>query len=394
VKCVLTTAFRWGRVQDYKKNESRHVFGTGLVMLSPDEEFTVLNLSGETPKRPKKIQSLALFLGPDFMTDEFHVETSDHTRLNLRLSYNWQFSVESKSKEDVLKIFSVPDFVGDACKAIASRVRAGVASKTFDEFHKNSAKIIRSAVFGKDEKDSIRDEFHFSSNNLLITNIDIQAVEPIDEELRSSLQTSSKLAVKITTDAMEADARQKASILDQKAHVELEKSQLESEQESEKQRKKLLEIQAQSKAVETSGLAVAEAKAKAEAEQIRGESSINQAENKAKSQQILAERDLDLLQKQREAETGYKEKLNHLEVDRERQLSDLRANEFEKMVKAITPETLKAMAQAGPELQAKLLGALGAQSLIITDGKTPLNLLSGASNLVPLETPASVKKKK
>lgn len=33
-------------------------------------------------------------------------------------------------------LFSVPDFVGDACKAIASRIRGAVASVQFDDFHK------------------------------------------------------------------------------------------------------------------------------------------------------------------------------------------------------------------------------------------------------------------
>lgn len=36
------------------------------------------------------------------------------------------------------KIFSVPDFVGDACKAIASRIRGAVAGVQFDDFHKVS----------------------------------------------------------------------------------------------------------------------------------------------------------------------------------------------------------------------------------------------------------------
>ena len=33
-------------------------------------------------------------------------------------------------------LFSVPDFVGDASKAIASRIRGAVASVQFDDFHK------------------------------------------------------------------------------------------------------------------------------------------------------------------------------------------------------------------------------------------------------------------
>ena len=38
--------------------------------------------------------------------------------------------------KDAAKLFSVPDFVGDACKAIASRIRGAVAGVQFDDFHK------------------------------------------------------------------------------------------------------------------------------------------------------------------------------------------------------------------------------------------------------------------
>ena len=47
-------------------------------MLGPDEQFTVLNLSGGRPKREGIIATLSLGLGPDFMTDIVIVETSDH----------------------------------------------------------------------------------------------------------------------------------------------------------------------------------------------------------------------------------------------------------------------------------------------------------------------------
>lgn len=40
------------------------------------------------------------------------------------------------SEENKAKLFSVPDFVGDLCKAIASRVRGAVAGVKFDDFHK------------------------------------------------------------------------------------------------------------------------------------------------------------------------------------------------------------------------------------------------------------------
>ena len=52
-------------------------------MLEPDECFTLLNLSGGKPKREGVIKTIALSLGPDFMTDIVIVETSDHARLSL-----------------------------------------------------------------------------------------------------------------------------------------------------------------------------------------------------------------------------------------------------------------------------------------------------------------------
>lgn len=108
---------------------------------------------------------------------------------------------------EAAKLFSVPDFVGDACKAIASRVRGAVAQVPFDDFHKNSARVIRASVFGLDEKDKVKDSFIFKQNNLFITSIDIQSVEPVDQRTRDSLQKSVQLAIEITTNSQEAAAR-------------------------------------------------------------------------------------------------------------------------------------------------------------------------------------------
>lgn len=71
-------------------------------------------------------------------------------------------------------MFSVKDFVGDACKTIASRVRGAVSSITFEDFHHNSSVKIRESVFGRDEDGVIRNELFFPSNNLMITSVDIQ----------------------------------------------------------------------------------------------------------------------------------------------------------------------------------------------------------------------------
>lgn len=42
-------------------------------------------------------------------------------------------------------------------------------------------------------------------------------------------------------------------------------------------------------------------------------------------------------------------------------------------------ETIKAIAQAGFQMQARLLEALGIQSVLITDGRNPINLFGTAN---------------
>lgn len=370
------------QIYDYKEKKSRVVFGPELVMLGPDEHFTVLSLSGDKPKRPHVIKSIALMLGPDFMTDVVIVETADHARLSLKLSYNWHFEVQKGKADEAAKIFQVPDFVGDSCKAIASRVRGVVATVSFDNFHKHSAKIIRQAVFGVDEHDHVRNRFAFSSNNLVVTNIDIQSVEPVDQRTRDSLQKSVQLAIEITTKSQEAAARHEAERLEQEARGRLERQKINDEAEAEKARKDLLSLQAESSAVESTGQATAEAKARAESSTIEGEASVKQAQLRAEASKIRSEAELVQNKLRQEAQINHQKSLNDLELYKARELGQIESGKFASLVGAIGTDTITAIAQAGPEMQAKLLKGLGLQSFMITDGKSPINLFNAANGLV------------
>lgn len=370
------------QIYDYKEKTARVVFGPDLVMLGPDEHFTVISLSGGKPKKPNTIKTLSLLLGPDFMTDIITVETSDHARLQLQLSYNWFFDVDRANKDDAARLFQVPDFVGDACKSIASRVRGTVASVAFDEFHKNSARIIRSSVFGTDSHKKILDRFVFPQNKLVITNIDIQSVEPVDNKTRESLQKSVQLAIEITTKSQEASAKHKAELAEQEARGLLERQKIADQSSAEQSRRELLILQAESAEIETKGQATAEARAAAEAASIEGDASVKQAEFKSKAKKLEADANLEALKASHIAEIQHREQLDQLEITKSRELSEIESKKFHDIVSAIGADTIKSISMAGPEMQVKLLKSLGLQSIMITDGNSPINLFSTANGLV------------
>uniref|UniRef100_A0A6Q2YGF2 Major vault protein n=1 Tax=Esox lucius TaxID=8010 RepID=A0A6Q2YGF2_ESOLU len=371
------------QVYDYREKKARVVFGPEMVMLGPDEQFTVLSLSGDKPKRANVIKAVCLLLGPDFFTDIITIETADHARLQLQLSYNWHFDLKSPADAaQATALFSVPDFVGDACKAIASRVRGAVASVQFDDFHKNSNRIICSSVFGFDEKMAVRSNLRFPQNSLVISSVDIQSVEPVDQRTRDALQKSVQLAIEITTNSQEAAARHEAERLEQEARGRLERQKITDQAEAERTRKELLELEALSAAVESTGAAKAEAQSRAEAARIHGEAAVNEAKLKSEAQRIEAESELARLSKAREQELNYKAEMDRLEVEKQQKLAEIESNRFKELVNSIGADTLKEMARAGPELQVKLLQSLGLKSTLITDGSSPINLFSTASGLL------------
>ncbi|KAF6125901.1 major vault protein [Phyllostomus discolor] len=387
------------QVYDYREKRARVVFGPELVSLGPEEQFTVLSLSAGRPKRPHARRALCLLLGPDFFTDVITIETADHARLQLQLAYNWHFELrDRKDPQETAKLFSVPDFVGDACKAIASRVRGAVASVTFDDFHKNSARIIRTAVFGFETLEAkgsasealpqARDRAVFPQNGLVVSSVDVQSVEPVDQRTRDALQRSVQLAIEITTNSQEAAAKHEAQRLEQEARGRLERQKILDQSEAEKARRELLELEALSTAVESTGTAKAEAESRAEAARIEGQGSVLQAKLKAEALAIETEAELQRVQKVRELELVYARAQLELEVSKAQQLAEVEVKKFKQMTEALGPSTIRDLAVAGPEMQVKLLQSLGLKSTLITDGSTPVNLFNTALGLLGLGSEA------
>ncbi|XP_019849381.1 PREDICTED: major vault protein-like isoform X1 [Amphimedon queenslandica] len=364
------------QVYNYIEKTARVLFGPDLVVLDPHENFNVLSLSAGKPKKENALKTICLMLGPDFISDHITVETSDHARLKIAVSMNNEFRVERGNPESEAMLFSVPDFIGFACREVGvSKVRGKVASIPFEQFHKHSADIITAAVFGKNADGEVNKEVIFTANNLVITNIDIQSIEPIDYHMRDSLSKSVQMTIEISTKSIERSAQHEAQRTEQKAKGELERQKLQNEKEAEEARKELLELQAVAAAVESTGQAKAEAQAQAERLLIEGQSAIELAKLKAESTRIEMEAELTCQTKMQEAEVQFLREQSELQIKRAKDLSNIEVSKFSTLVSSMGKQTISRIAKAGPESKARLLQSLGIQSVLITDGKTPINMI-------------------
>jgi len=370
------------QVYDFKTKTGRVVFGPSMLILGPYEEFTVISLSGGRPKKEGAIKTLALQLGPDFMTDLVTVETSDHARLQIVLSYNWYFKFNRDDQKECQKMFQVPDFVGDVCKSVASRIRGAVSSVTFDDFHKKRKDLIQNAVFGTNPDGTPKPEFFLSTNNLCITSVDVQNPEPVDPRMRESLFKAQTLNIDITTRTSELNAHHQALLLEQESTGRLEIQKYNDQAQSEAAKKELLALKAENEGIKMKGKAIAIANAEAEAELIQVEAEVSQAKLKAEALRIESKAEANAIEQTNEAEVSHKKAIYDLEINKAKELADIEAKKFKELVKAMGKDTIVAMAKAGPESQAKLLKGLGLKGFLISDGKNPINLFNTANGML------------
>jgi major vault protein len=80
------------------------------------------------------------------------VETNDHATLVMHMCYSAYFDVTEEIKNsNPNKLFSISDYIGIACKSIASRIRGAVSYISYEEFHHKYSTIIKNAVFPKEK---------------------------------------------------------------------------------------------------------------------------------------------------------------------------------------------------------------------------------------------------
>jgi len=351
-------------------------------MLNPHETFSMINLSGSIPKKTGVVDTLYLKLGPIFSTDEFDVETVDHTRLKLRIAYNWKFDIKIGDEVNGLKIFTIRDFIGDLCLTLGSKIRSFIATMTFDDFHKNSDRIIKKAVFGEcEETKEINKGIHYESG-LVVTDVDIQSVTPSDKETQKLLQQSVSLAIELATKTIKQGYTIQASLKRQEFKGEIDKLKMNNKIEFLKKEITLNELKIKSEITEKTGLSRAQAAAQKEAVIIEYTSKKSLAEMDKQAYEVEQLFEIEKLKKVNENEYLQKKEDQRIDVKKKVETNKIESFKFTNIMGALGQETLVEIARAGPELQAKLLSGLNLEGYIITDGDNPINLFNVADTLV------------
>jgi len=243
------------------------------------------------------------------------VETADHAKLLLKLTYSWVFNFDRKNQEHLEKLFQVKDFIGDSCKTIASRIRGIVSATSFDCFHKESSSIVQLGVFGKDSEGKLKIPLPFRNNNLFITNVDIQSQEPVDKKTREILNDSMKLAMSTNIKIQEAEARHREERAEQESKGRVERKRIEDETESEEQRLVLLKLSANNQSIIITGEAESIAKAEVEENEIRSKADLEKSRNNNEIEKIKRTAELENKQKLFKEEVIHLRKMSNLKID-------------------------------------------------------------------------------
>lgn len=150
----------------------------------------------------------------------------------------------------------------------------------------------------------------------------------MDKESQASLQEIVKMAIQITTDQVEADARSIADKEKQEALAKIQFQKADDEKAAESFRRQLYELQNETKVIKQSGVAIAETKAKAEADRIQVDSELEIAEIKAKIQTMTQDQEINYEINKKTTLLNRDIALKNLEIEKEKELSGIETGKF------------------------------------------------------------------
>lgn len=192
--------------------ERRVVEGPSSVLLKYDETLEVLELSTGKPKSTDKLyRTVYLRTKNNKVADSMYVDTSDHVRVNFKLSYVVNFEGES------IQWFAVENYVKFLCDHMRSLLKGKARLLKIKELYEDPSKFIRDVVLGP-KVEGKRAGRVFSENNMRVADVEVLGVEILDDRIRGLLQQTQHHVVSSNLEA--ETARHELEILTEVQSIE------------------------------------------------------------------------------------------------------------------------------------------------------------------------------
>jgi major vault protein len=162
--------------------DRRVVEGPQRILVGYDETLETLNLSTGTPKTDERVVSTVyLRVKNNKVSDLVTVETADHVKVDLRLSFHVDF------EGDKSKWFEVENYV----KFLTDRVRSVLAGATKQEtianFYLNAVPFVRNTILGTRSEEDGRTGLSFAENGMRIRDVEVLDISIQDRSISELL---------------------------------------------------------------------------------------------------------------------------------------------------------------------------------------------------------------
>lgn len=169
-------------------------------ILDYSEDLETLALSTGTPKSDKNLlKTVYLQIEGNKVSDEVEVETQDHVKLKVKLSYRISFEKEQE------KWFDVKNYVGLLCDHLSSLVRSTVQKSPLEQFYSSSTEVVRDAVLGKKEGEQKRVGRAFAENGMRVYDLEVLQINVLDEGIGDMLTTAQQNAFRLEMEKRDAE---------------------------------------------------------------------------------------------------------------------------------------------------------------------------------------------
>ena len=177
-----------------KGGNRRVLEGPATALLSYTESLEVLSLSTGKPKNTDKLyRTTYLRTKSNKVSDIIDVETSDHVRCQVKISFNVNFEGSPE------KWFNSENYVKLLCDHVRSMLKGEAKKHTIEAFYSNATAIIRDAILGAKKTDASGDVsrpgLFFEENGMRVVDVEVLGNEIMDKTVGDMLARSQREVV-------------------------------------------------------------------------------------------------------------------------------------------------------------------------------------------------------